>query len=190
MALFTVASGFLAAAAVFALVVLRLAKRGVGQAFQPAGSGDFPVAGTPSRGWKAPPTGRLESLPYQEVLTLAFCAAVILSGLWLKADVRFHHIFQAHSVGEFLTALGANLAWPWIVVPPFAVLNLLPLAALAWFYLKDQERIPGTDSRFEPPNRPLSRLWHPLPLKGERDRERGPSIANAGSWGGIILRRN
>jgi hypothetical protein len=36
----------------------------VGQAFQPAGSGDFPVAGTPTRGWKAPPTGRLESLPY------------------------------------------------------------------------------------------------------------------------------
>ena len=25
------------------------------------------------------------------------------------------------------------------VVPPFAVLNLLPLAALAWFYLKDKE---------------------------------------------------
>ena len=36
----------------------------VGQAFQPAGSGDFPVAGTPSWGWKAPLTGRLESLPY------------------------------------------------------------------------------------------------------------------------------
>jgi hypothetical protein len=36
----------------------------VGQAFQPAGSGDFPVARTVPRGWKTPLTGRLESLPY------------------------------------------------------------------------------------------------------------------------------
>ena len=36
----------------------------VGQVFQPAGSGDFPVVGMPPRGWKAPLTGRLESLPY------------------------------------------------------------------------------------------------------------------------------
>jgi hypothetical protein len=171
MALFTVASGFLAAAAVFALVVLRVAKRVVGQAFQPAGSGDFPVAATPSRGTERghscpqrrpivrkgrnllgmsaehvaadknvrAPLDRYESPRYQEVLTLAFCSAVILSGLWLKADVRFHHIFQAHSVGEFLTALGGNLAWPWIVVPPFAVLNLLPLATLVCIYLKDRK---------------------------------------------------
>ena len=36
----------------------------VGQAFQPAGSGDFQVAGGRPWGWKAPLTGRLESLPY------------------------------------------------------------------------------------------------------------------------------
>jgi dipeptidyl aminopeptidase/acylaminoacyl peptidase len=36
----------------------------VGQAFQPAGAGDFPVAGQGARGSKASCTGRLESLPY------------------------------------------------------------------------------------------------------------------------------
>lgn len=99
MAQFTVASGFLAAAAVFDLVMLRIAKR--------------------SNVWK------------QSVPTLAFCAAVAAAGVLTVPDVRAHHVLQAHSAGEFLIALGNNLAWPWIVVPPFAVFNLLPLGALA-----------------------------------------------------------
>lgn len=112
LALFTVASGFLAAAAVFALAFLRAARR--------------------PQTWK------------KEAPTLAFCTAVILAGLLLKADVRHHHVLQAHTPMEFLLSLGANLAWPWIVVPPFAVLNLLPLAALAWVVLKNPaERHPA-----------------------------------------------
>ena len=107
MSLFTLASGFLAAAAVFALALFRVAKH--------------------PKGWK------------QQSPTLAFCAAVTVAGLLLKADVKAHHVLQAHSVSEFLIALGNNLAWPWIVVPPFAVFNLLPLAALAWFYLKEKD---------------------------------------------------
>ena len=103
-ALFTVASGFLAAAAVFALVVLRI--------------------------WRRPKTWK------PQTVTLGVCAAVTVAGLVLKADVRMHHLLQAHSAGEFLSALGANLAWPWIVVPPFALLNLLPLAALAWSHFR------------------------------------------------------
>jgi hypothetical protein len=113
MALFTVASGFLAAAAVFALVVLRLARKPVG--------------------WK------------RELPTMVYCAALILAGLLLKADVRYHHALQAHSIAEFLVALGNNLAWPWIVIPPFALLNLFPLAVLAWCYL----RRPTDDDRPE-----------------------------------------
>lgn len=114
MALFTVASGFLAAAAVFGLVMLRLWRQ--------------------HKSWK------------QQALTLVFCAGVSLAGILLKADVRHHHELQAQSVGEFLTALGANLAWPWIVVPPFAILNLLPLLALAWFYLRARrERHPAEE---------------------------------------------
>lgn len=107
MSLFTVASGFLAAAAVFVLVALHVSRR--------------------PKDWK------------QQLPTLAFCAAVVVSGLLLKADVKAHHVLQAHSALEFLIALGNNLAWPWIGVPPFAVFNLLPLAALAWFYLKQKE---------------------------------------------------
>lgn len=113
MALFTVASGFLAAAAVFVLVALRIWRR--------------------PKGWK------------QQAPTLAVCAAVVVAGLLLKADVRHHHLLQAHSAGEFLTAIGANLAWPWIVIPPFALLNLLPLAVLAWIYLRTRENDDGME---------------------------------------------
>jgi hypothetical protein len=49
--------------------ILILAPGRVGQAFQPAGSGDFPVAGNIPWGWKAPLTGRLESLPYLTMRT-------------------------------------------------------------------------------------------------------------------------
>jgi hypothetical protein len=49
----------------------------LGQAFQPAGSGDFPVARTRSRGWKAPCTGRLESLPYIIVVIAGAGAGVV-----------------------------------------------------------------------------------------------------------------
>jgi hypothetical protein len=114
MALFTVASGFLAAAAVLGLVMFR-------------------IWGRP-KSWK------------KQAPTLAFCAAVVVAGLLLKADVRHHHLLQAHSVGEFLMAFGDNLAWPWIVVPPFALLNLLPLAALAWcHYFRAAEDRPAEE---------------------------------------------
>jgi hypothetical protein len=114
LALFTLASGFLAAAAVFGLVVFRVWRR--------------------PKFWK------------QQSPTLALCAAVVVAGLLLKADVPHHHVFQAHSVGEFLAALGANLAWPWIVVPPFALLNLVPLAALAWcYYFRETQERPAQE---------------------------------------------
>ena len=113
MALFTLASGFMAAATVFALVLLRIWRR--------------PEA------WK------------QQAVTMAFCAAVVASGLLLKVDVPHHSPLQAHSVGEFLAAFGANLAWPWIVVPPFALLNLVPLGVLAYCYLRRGEERPAAE---------------------------------------------
>ncbi|PWU20267.1 MAG: hypothetical protein C5B50_04380 [Verrucomicrobia bacterium] len=53
---------------------------GVGQAFEPAGSGGFPAPGTPhlrgTRRWKAPLTGRLESLPYKGLPALRICGGL------------------------------------------------------------------------------------------------------------------
>jgi len=105
--LLTLASGFLAAVAVFGLAVLRI--------------------------WRRPSVWR------QQLPTLCVCAAVAVAGVLLRVDVRHHHVLQAHSASEFLAALGANLAWPWIVVPPFALLNVLPLLLLGWRYLKRSE---------------------------------------------------
>ena len=97
MALFTLASGFLAAAAVFALVLVsRLAKR-------PA---------------------RLETAAV--TLTLAFCAVV----RWRAAveSGRQASPCPAGPLGRRIPGRPRNnLAWPWIVVPPLALLNLLPL---------------------------------------------------------------
>ena len=52
----------------------------VGQAFEPAGEGDFPAAW--SRGWKAPLTGSLERLPYVGYCFVA--AACISSSIWRR----------------------------------------------------------------------------------------------------------
>ena len=99
-ALFTVASGFLAATAAAGLALARAAR-------------------TPGK-WRG------------EAPTAATGALITAAGLWLKADVPHHHALRAQSVGDFAAALGANLAWPWVVVPAFALANLAPLAVLAW----------------------------------------------------------
>lgn len=71
--------------------------------------------------------------------TLAVCFMWLGLGLALRVEVPAHRILVAHSATEFLASLGKYLAWPWIVVPPFAVFNLFPLLLLAWFYLRDRQ---------------------------------------------------
>jgi hypothetical protein len=44
----------------------------VGQAFQPAGSQDFPVLCSRMGDWKVALTGRLESLPYEDAKQILF----------------------------------------------------------------------------------------------------------------------
>jgi hypothetical protein len=39
-----------------------------------------------------------------------------------------HAVLQSHTSRDFLKALGANLAWPWVGVPTLAVLMWLPIA--------------------------------------------------------------
>jgi len=61
---------------------------------------------------------------------LAAGGAMVL-GLAMAVDVPENHRMQAQSVGEFTESLGACLAWPWVVLPVFALANLAPLAAVA-----------------------------------------------------------
>jgi hypothetical protein len=71
--------------------------------------------------------------------TLSVGFVVVALGLAFKIEVPFHRTMMAHSVSEFLVSLGKYLAWPWIVVPPFAILNMFPLVLLAWFYLRERQ---------------------------------------------------
>ncbi len=78
--------------------------------------------------------------------TLAVCLVVGALGLGLRVEVPHHRQLMAHSITSFLVALGEYLAWPWIVVPAFAVFNMFPLVALAWFGLRDpRPRIPAEE---------------------------------------------
>jgi hypothetical protein len=78
--------------------------------------------------------------------TLAVCFVLLGVGLALRVEIPYGRTLMARSVTEFLVFLGKYLAWPWIVVPPFAVFNLFPLLLLAWFYLRDrQARMPAEE---------------------------------------------
>lgn len=79
----------------------------------------------------------------QRAPTLAFCGTVSLVGVLLLVDVKHHHVFRAHSIVEFITALANNLAWPWIVLPFFAILNLVPLGMLTWRYFHEEKDDPA-----------------------------------------------
>lgn len=79
-------------------------------------------------------------------LTLALCIVWLGLGLALRVEVPHHRVLMAHSLTEFLISLGDYLAWPWIVVPPFAVFNLFPVLLLGWFYLRErQARMPAEE---------------------------------------------
>jgi hypothetical protein len=71
--------------------------------------------------------------------TFAISFLISIAGLLLKVEVPHHKALQAHSPMEFLIALANNLAWPWIVVPPYAAINMFPLILLAWMYLTSRE---------------------------------------------------
>jgi hypothetical protein len=78
--------------------------------------------------------------------TMAVGLVVVGLGLAFKIDVPHHRVMMAHSVTEFLVSLGKYLAWPWIVLPPFAVFNMIPLVLLMWFYVRDrQTRMPAEE---------------------------------------------
>lgn len=69
--------------------------------------------------------------------TLAVGIIAVGLGLALNIKVPHHEVLKAHSAVEFLVSLGKYLAWPWIVLPPYAVFSMFPLALLAWRYWRD-----------------------------------------------------
>ena len=78
--------------------------------------------------------------------TLAASLVLVGLGLALKVDVPYHRTLQAHSITDFLLYLSRYLAWPWIVLPPFALFSLLPLLLLAWLWLRHpQVRMPAEE---------------------------------------------
>jgi hypothetical protein len=81
----------------------------------------------------------------KQIPTLVACAMICIAGLLLRVEVPHHRLLQAHSLGEFLISLGNNLAWPWIVVPPYAVFNLFPLLLLGWMYATSREESPPAE---------------------------------------------
>jgi hypothetical protein len=106
-AVFSMAAGLLAAAAVCGLACLRILVR--------------PPA------WK------------QHWLTLVVASVIVVVGLALKVEVPHHNVLKAHSALQFLNSLGKFLAWPWIVIPPWALGNMLPLGLLCWLYLRNPQ---------------------------------------------------
>jgi hypothetical protein len=78
--------------------------------------------------------------------TLVVCLVLVICGLALRVEVAHHRLLMAHSIAQFIVSLGKYLAWPWIVVPTFAVFNNLPLLTLAFFCLcQRREQRPGEE---------------------------------------------
>jgi len=75
----------------------------------------------------------------QNWATLAVCLVIILIGLSMSIEVPYHQVLKAHSIFQFLSFFGRYLAWPWIVLAPFAAFNMFPLLLLLWLYVRDPE---------------------------------------------------
>ncbi|TAK92958.1 MAG: hypothetical protein EPO07_18790 [Verrucomicrobia bacterium] len=74
----------------------------------------------------------------QQWPTLVVGLVITGFGLSIGVKVSYHEALKAHSAGQFLSSLGQYLAWPWIVVRPYALFNLFPICLLAWVYLRNR----------------------------------------------------
>jgi hypothetical protein len=75
----------------------------------------------------------------QRVPTWIVCGVTIGVGLVLKLSLEADFTDNAHNLRDLLTALGKSLAWPWVSVPWYALVNLLPLALLGWVVFHSRE---------------------------------------------------
>ena len=80
--------------------------------------------------------GGTRALLWQNLPTILVCLLAIGLGLATRVEVPYHQVLKPHSAVQLLVYLGRYLSWPWIVIPPFALINCLPLVLLAWIYWK------------------------------------------------------
>ncbi len=132
LAIFTMASGFLAAAAIIGLMILRAVKHRGSD-----GGGDFRAAKIPSPSAASgdgifPPRG----ISQNEILTALCGLAVIALGLAVKVSVAQHTQLQSATAADFLATLLENLAWPFGQHAWLLLLTCAPLALLAVNYFR------------------------------------------------------
>lgn len=72
--------------------------------------------------------------------TIILCATIAVLGVMITPEVPMHEVLRAHSIGEFLLALGKNLSWPCPYFPWLAPFNLIAPAMLAWFCFRSREK--------------------------------------------------
>ncbi|HWY78007.1 MAG TPA: hypothetical protein VN281_20500 [Verrucomicrobiae bacterium] len=70
--------------------------------------------------------------------TLVVCGLVTVAGLLLKVDVPRHSDLKAHSLRDFVVALGEYFAWPNQQTVWLAPLNLSPFVLLGFLYLRSR----------------------------------------------------
>src|ERR1700722_4742166 len=77
--------------------------------------------------------------------TFGVCGAVIIAGLLLKGKVELHEALKPQTPVALIRSFGLNLAWPSVHLPLLGVLALLPLALLAWLYIRSRETSLGSE---------------------------------------------
>ena len=79
--------------------------------------------------------------------TAAACAVIVVGGLFLSVRIDRHAPLQAHSVGEFIGTLAANLAFPYLRGPAWSLLSWMPFAIFLGLYITRKVK-DGSAERF------------------------------------------
>lgn len=69
-------------------------------------------------------------------ISLGVCVLLTLAGLAMSVTANYNQPLKAQSVGQFLSALVRNLAWPFFQSPEMACVIALPLVLLLVVYLR------------------------------------------------------
>ena len=85
---------------------------------------------------------KYRKLSRAEILTLVGCLTIFGVGLSLNVTSEQDKPFRAHSIGEFVSALAGNLAWPLQDYPAACLLICLPLLLTFIKYLRNDFRDP------------------------------------------------